>query len=77
MAWDLQKQISSNHGHQWNKARRRHWILTCASPQEFFHASDAGATGLFFGYFKTFMTVAPASAKKTWMFQHRTSGVLS
>jgi hypothetical protein len=54
----LKKPVSSAHIHQWNKAWRGHWILTCASPQEFVKVSNAGATGLFSWYFMTFKTVA-------------------
>jgi hypothetical protein len=32
--------------------------LKYVSPQEFVNASIAGATGLFFSHFKTFLTVA-------------------
>jgi hypothetical protein len=53
MARDSEKMISLGHSHRWNEARRKHWILTYVSPQEFVSASDAGATALFFGYFKT------------------------
>jgi len=56
MAWGFKKRISFEQSHRWNKALRRHWILTYVSPQEFVNASDAGATGLFCGYFKTFIT---------------------
>ena len=45
---------------------------------EFLDASDACATGLFFGYFKTFKIVAFPSPQKTNMiFQHRIYGVLN
>jgi hypothetical protein len=54
MAWNLKKLISPALHHRWNKARRRHWILICASPQEFVNFANAGATGLFCGYFRTF-----------------------
>jgi hypothetical protein len=49
----------------------------CASPQEFVNLANAGATGLFFGYFKTFLTVASRRKKTTSMFKHRISGVLN
>jgi hypothetical protein len=58
MAWSLKKRISSNHSDRWNKGRRRHWILKYFSPQEFLNDRNAGATELFFGYFKTFLIVA-------------------
>jgi hypothetical protein len=58
MAWGLKKRISSNDSHWWNKARREHWILILVSFQEFVNLANAGAIGLFYGYFKTCMTVA-------------------
>jgi hypothetical protein len=42
--------------------------LTYASPQEFLNASDAGATGLFCGYFKTFIAVAFPPTQKNLDF---------
>jgi hypothetical protein len=70
--------MSSKQSHRWNKAWRRHWILTYATPQEFLNASDAGATGLFFGYFKAFINVAFPPPRKTKMVvQHRIPGVLN
>jgi hypothetical protein len=50
----LELRISSAHSHRWNKARRRHLILTYFSPQGFLKEANAGATGYFFVYFKTF-----------------------
>jgi hypothetical protein len=58
MASGFKKRISSHQSHRWNKARRIHWILTYGSPQQFVNASDAGITGLFCGYFKTYITFA-------------------
>jgi hypothetical protein len=51
MAFDLKKIIPSGHAHRWNKALRGNWTFSYASPHEFLSAFDAGATGLFYGYF--------------------------
>jgi hypothetical protein len=47
MAWGLKKRVSSAHSHRWNKTRRKHWILICASPQEFVKVAKVGATDYF------------------------------
>jgi hypothetical protein len=68
MAPGFKKPKPSQQSHRWNKARRRHWIFTYVSPQEFVNASDAGATGLFYGYLKTFKTFAFPPRKKLKKF---------
>jgi hypothetical protein len=50
--------------------------MAYVSPQEFMNAPDAGATGLFYGYFKTCITAASPPPKKKTIFQYRIPGVL-
>jgi hypothetical protein len=54
-----------------------HWILACASPQEFVKAANAGATGLFCGYFKNFLNCRFPASQKNWIFQNRISNALN
>jgi hypothetical protein len=77
MAWGLKKRIPPALSHRWNKTRRSHWILIYVSPQEFINLANAGATGLFCGHFKTFLTAASPPPQKIIIFQNRISNALN